>query len=119
MDNIDHIKKQLLRQMRETRERVPEDVLDRARQIAETQLKVQQQSRNSSDEKDEKIFWSDEIDFSRFPKVKASEPSQVREGDVIYYDRQAAKNVVEHFFSKFDKAGKMLLKLKTLMAKKS
>lgn len=106
----------MLKQIKETRERVPPDVLARAQQIAETQLKIQQEGVASPMLDEGRGFWSGDIDFSRFPRVK-SEEGKIIEKKIIYYDRQAAKNVIEHFFTNFDKEGTLLSKFKSLIQK--
>ena len=115
MDNIEQVKKEMLKQIKETRERVPPDVLARAQQIAETQLKVQQQGLESPMLDEGKTFWSGDIDFSRFPRYKKETTSEDKQ--VVYYDRQAAKNIIEHFFTNFDKEGTLLSKFKSLIQK--
>lgn len=70
---------EILRLIRHHRQRIPEDVLDRAQKLALGQLKQQQE---------------------------AAAAAQLEAQGKVLYDREAAKSVIETFLSKYDEGGK-------------
>lgn len=98
----EEMKQELIALIRFNRERVPEDILAKAQRLAQEQMQ-QQTSQQTPQE-------------ARPPAPVADvSPQLSADKTMIPYDKKAAKEIIEIFFTKFDKEGDFLKKLKEKM----